>query len=49
MLSQLWIGDILARYCTLLGGNLVTWKSRKQCGSEIQCRSKVQGNGTRDL
>jgi len=34
---QLWIGDQLRAiaYCTFMGGNLVTWKSKKNCGIKI--------------
>lgn len=46
-----WAGAVLdgrttSGYCTLLGGNLVTWRSKKTIGSiHIKCRIKIQING----
>ena len=48
-----WVGSIVnrrstSRYCTFLGGNLVTWRSKKQLvvaisSTEVEFRAMAQG------
>ena len=38
------------KYCTFLGGNPMTWRSKKiEFGGEVQCKSLIQHDGSRNV